>query len=247
MINIYSSSEIQILKEGGKILAKVFDELIRGTKPGTNEMDINKKAIALIRSYGAVPSFLGYRGYPAAICISINHELVHGIPKDRITKNGDIVSLDLGLKFKKLCLDKAFTFCLGRVNKKNLDFLSIINRSLENGIKQAEIGKRIGHISSAIQKTIENKGYSVVVDLFGHGVGWNVHEDPKIPNFGSEHDGPFLKEGMVLAIEPMALMGHRNIKVAKDGYTIESADGSLAAHFEETVAITKNGPIILTR
>lgn len=247
MINLYSEKEIAIMKQGGKILAEILNQLIRETKEGVNELDINKRAMDLIKAKGAIPSFLGYQRFPAAICISINEELVHGVPKDRLIQKGDIVSFDLGLRYQGLCLDKAVTFPIGKIAKEDEKFIKTVKKSLEMGIAEAKVGSRLGKISSVIQKTIEQGGYAVVRSLFGHGVGRKVHEDPQIPNFGEETSGPILKEGVVLAIEPMANMDGAEIKVAKDGFAIVSADGSLTAHFEDTIAITKGGPLILTR
>lgn len=247
MINLYNQKEIKILKEGGKILSSILEKLKKETKEGVTGIDLNKRAMELILAKEALPSFLGYRKFPGVLCISINEELVHGIPKNRPIKKGDLVSLDLGIRYKGLCLDKSITFFVGEIDKKTKQFVKTVKKALDVGIKKARAGHRLGEISFAIQKTIEGRGYGVVTALSGHGVGKRIHEEPRIPNFGKKNDGPLLKEGMVLAIEPMACMGQGTVKVAEDGFTVVSADGSLTCHFEDTIVITKKGPQVLTR
>jgi methionyl aminopeptidase len=247
LIHLYTERDIEILREGGKILAFILNYLVKETREGITGIYLNKKASDLIKEAGASPSFLNYRKFPAALCISVNDELVHGIPKNRPIKKGDLVSLDLGIKWKGLCLDKATTFVVGIPDKEKERFLETVKKSLDYGITKAKIGHHLGEISAIIQKTIQDGGYGLVTALTGHGVGKKIHEEPVIPNFGKPTDGPILKQGMVLAIEPMATMGSGEVKCEKDGFTISSKDGSLSCHFEETIAVTKNGPKILTR
>lgn len=247
MINLYTKEEIEILKEGGKILASILNRLIKETREGTTGIYLNKKALNLIKEAGASPSFLDYRRFPAALCISVNDKLVHGVPKNKRIKKGDLVSLDLGIKWKGLCLDKSTTFMIGARDREKERFLETVKRALDYGIKKAKVGNHLGEISAIIQKTIKDGGYGLVTALSGHGVGKKVHEEPAIPNFGKPTDGPLSKEGMVLAIEPMATTGSGEVKTEKDGFTISSKDDSLCCHFEETIAVTKNGPVILTR
>lgn len=247
MIHLYSQEEIKVLKKGGRILADILDELVRQTREGVTSEYINELALSMIKEKGADPSFLGYNGFPAAVCISVNNEVVHGLPKPRPFRKNDIVSLDLGIRYQGLCVDKATTFPIGIINQSQKQFLNTVKNALDVAIKQAKPGNKIGHISSAIQNVIEKAGYSVIKVLFGHGVGRRVHEEPKVPNFGNQNEGPVLREGMVLAIEPMAAMGSGEVEVLKDGFTIASADNSLTAHFEDTIAITKDGAVVLTR
>lgn len=247
MINLYSQKEIEILRKGGKILASILNRLVEETKEGVTGLYLNKKAVKLIKEKGAIPSFLGYRNFPAVLCISINEELVHGLPKKQPIKKGDLVSLDLGIRWKGLCLDKSTTFIVDDGDDKKERFLNTVKKALDLAIFKAKVGNHLGEISAAVAETIEEGGYGLVTALSGHGVGKKVHEEPKIPNFGKENEGPVLQEGMVLAIEPMATMGKGVVKVKDDSFTIVSADGSLTAHFEDTIVVTKNGPLILTR
>uniref|UniRef100_A0A7V3J9X4 Methionine aminopeptidase n=1 Tax=candidate division CPR3 bacterium TaxID=2268181 RepID=A0A7V3J9X4_UNCC3 len=246
MIHIYNQKEIEILREGGRILASILEQLVNEVKIGVTSKEIDEIARQLIAEQDATPSFLGYRGFPAAVCISVNDEIVHGLPKDRVFQKNDIVSLDLGLRYKGLCVDKAVTFSVSETNPACQKFLNVVKKSLDLATEQARPGQKLGSISETIQETIEKNGYSVVKDLFGHGVGKRVHEEPTIPNFGRKNSGPVLLEGMVLAIEPMAAMGSGRVELKDDGFTIVSWDGSLTAHFENTVAVTKKGPKVLT-
>ena len=246
MINLFSEKEIGILKKGGKVLATILNQLATETKTGVTGSYLNTKAEDLIRQKGARPSFLGYRGFPASLCVSINDEVVHGVPDEREFKNGDLVGLDLGLIYQNLYLDKATTVIVDEEDENKRKFLSTIEEALDLGIQKAKAGHNLGEVSAIIEKTILDEGYGLVRNLYGHGVGRKVHEEPKIPNFGKKTDGPVLKEGMVLAIEPMATMGKGDIKV-KDNGTVATLDSSLSGHFENTMAITKKGPVILTR
>lgn len=246
-IRIYNEKEIELLRKGGRILAKIMKELIAQIKPGISPIYIEKEAEKLIRKYHAKPSFLGYQKFPSVICISVNDDLVHGVPQKNKIKEGDLVSVDLGIKYRGYCTDKAETVLVGKGDSKKKHFIKTIKKALEVGIKNAKAGNKLGQISAAIQEIIEGGGYKVVKALSGHGVGRYVHEEPRIFNFGRKDDGPVLKSGMVLAIEPMACMGTEEIKVKKDGFTIACKDGSLSCHFEDTVVVGKSGPEILTR
>lgn len=235
------------MKEGGKILSKIFKELKKRVKPGVSKKDLEKEAFFLIKKSKVKPSFLGHKNYPSCICISINEELVHGIPNNQKIKKGDLVSLDLGIRHKGLCLDKAETIKIRDRDRGEEKFLKVVKKSLKKGILKAKVNNHLGDISYAVQKEIEKGGFSVVRVLSGHGVGREVHEKPQIPNFGEKGKGIVLKKGMILAIEPMAAMDAPDLITKKDGFTIQSKDGSKTCHFEETVAITKKGPLVLTK
>lgn len=246
MINIYTDEEIALMRQGGKILAKILKAVAAEIKTGRTGVELDQKARDLIKKMGAKPSFLGYKGFPAALCVSTNNQLVHGIPSRTPFQKGDLVSLDLGVEFRGFCTDKAMTVLVEDGDKKKLKFIKTVKESLEKGIRQARLGNSLGAISHAIFKTLQGGGYYVIRDLSGHGIGRSVHEDPRIFNFGNKNQGPILKQGMVLAIEPMVSLGTTEIVVEKDNSTIASKDGSLCAHFEDTVAVTKNGPLVLT-
>ena len=247
MIPIYTTKEIVKIRESGKILAYVMNSLLSKIKVGKSGLELDLVARKLIEEANAKPSFLGYRKFPAALCVSINEQLVHGVPSKRPFQKGDLISLDLGIEYKGFYSDKAATILLDDNTKFKVDFLRTIKNSLYEGINQAKNGIRIGVISNTIQNIIEKTGYYVVRDLSGHGIGRHVHEEPRVFNFGKSDDGPILKEGMVLAIEPMACLGTHKIKLEKDNMTISSFDDSLSAHFEETIVVTKNNPLILTK
>lgn len=244
MIRIYEENEIKILRRGGEILAKIIEELKKEVKPGATTEHLNKVAKDLVFSYGAEPSFEGYERFPAALCTSINEEIVHVVPSDRKLKKGDILSLDLGIKFRGYYTDMAITLPIG---KKITKLIKITKKALEIGIKQARPNNHLGDIGYVIQKYVEKNGFNVVRELVGHGVGKKVHEDPRIPNFGKPEEGPELKPGMVLAIEPMVTVGDWHIEKTPDGFGYKTIDNSLSAHFEHTIAITKNGPEVLTK
>lgn len=247
MINLYRNKEIILLQKSGEILNFVINQLVRQIKIGTTGTNLDQRARQLLKKMKAEPSFLGYRNFPAALCVSVNHQLVHGIPSKKPFQKGDLISLDLGARYRGFCTDKAVTILLESHDQGTLKFIKTVKQSLKKGIRKARAGNRLGAISNAIQEGIEEGGYKVVRNLSGHGIGRNVHEDPRIFNFGKKDDGPVLKEGMVLAIEPMACMKTSEIKVEKDGNTIASLDHSLCAHFEETIAIGENNPIVLTQ
>ncbi len=247
MITIKSPEEIEILREAGKILSSIVKELKRSLKVHMTTKDIDVLAEKLMAKYRVQPAFKGYRGFPGCVCVSVNHEVVHGIPGSRVVKEGDIVSIDIGIIFNKYFSDTAFTMGLGKIGPKLEKLLKITEQSLYKGIAQAVVSNHLSDISHAVQQFVESNRFSVVRDFVGHGIGTQLHEDPEIPNFGEPHAGPVLKEGMVLAIEPMVNMGTWQTKVMPDGWTVVTADGKPSAHFEHTVAVTPQGPDILTK
>ncbi len=246
MITIKSPEEISIMVEGGKILAKVVKELKKRVVAGITTMELNRAAEALILKYGAKPAFKGQEGFPYSLCASVNENIVHGFPSDYILKEGDIIGLDLGVLYKGYYTDMAVTIAVNKVSFEAKRLLMVANKALKRGIKKAKIGNTTGDIGNTIQRYVEGQGYGVVRDLCGHGIGKGLHEDPKIPNFGERGTGPELVEGMVICIEPMLTIGDWHLVKAKDGYGYTTKDGSLSAHFEHTIAITKNGPQVLT-
>ena len=246
MITRYTKNEIEIMKQGGAILNQILEELKNATKEGITSIELDNLARSKIKEQNVTPSFLHYRNFPAALCVSLNDEIVHGIPHNIVIKKGDLVSLDLGIKHNGLNVDKAISFVLNENEPQKEKFLNTVKLALNQAIKNAKVGHKMGAISNVIQKTIESGGFSVAKGLFGHGVGKKVHEDPMVPNFGEKDQGIPLTNGMVLAIEPMAMQGKGDIKILSDGFSIASCDGSLSCHFEETVAITDKGPIVLT-
>ncbi|MFA5839093.1 MAG: type I methionyl aminopeptidase [Candidatus Margulisiibacteriota bacterium] len=246
-IKLRTAEEIENIKKACQIVAEVLEEIKTEVKAGVLTENLDKLAEEKIRARGAYPVFLGYHGYKNATCISINNEIVHGIPGKRVIKDGDIVSLDIGAKIEGYCGDAAITILVGEVCKAAAKLVKTCRQSLEKGIRQVRAGNHLGDISSAIQKHAEKEGYSVVRELYGHGVGEDLHEDPLIPNFGNPGEGPILKPGMVLAIEPMLNIGSWKIRTLDDGWTIVTADGSLSSHFEHTVLVTEKGSEILTK
>ena len=255
MINIYSDKEIEVMREGGKILAEILKILSKKAKPGITTEYLNKVAEGLIFSAGKAsasggeiqPSFKGFNDYPAALCTSINEEIVHVIPSKRILKKGDILTLDLGIRYKGLCTDAAITLPIGKIEAKTKKLISVTKKSLEIAIKECKPGKHLGDIGWAVQHYAEKNGLSVIRELVGHGVGKSVHEDPQILNYGQKGEGIELKPGMILALEPMIAIGSWRIKRGEDGFSYKMLDNSLCAHFEHTIAITKRGPKILTK
>jgi len=243
MIRIYSKNEIQIMRDGGRILAKIMKELEKKVKPGITTKELDKVASDLIFSFKAKPSFKGYNKFPAALCTSINEEVVHAVPKDRKLKKGNILSLDLGIRYKGYCSDMAITIPVGEVDKKIKKLIGVTKDSLDIGIEEMKAGNSLDNIGVAIQKYVEKNGFNVVRELVGHGVGKQVHEDPQIPNYKS-NQGIELKQGMVLALEPMVTVGDWHVKKSKDGFGYVA--DSLSAHFEHTIAVTDKGPMILT-
>lgn len=247
MIRIYNENEIEILRQGGKILAKIIEELKKEVKSGVTTKYLNKVAEDLVFSWGAEPSFKGLEGFPSALCTSINEEIVHAVPGKRKLKEGDILSLDLGIRFEEFCTDMAITIPIRRIDEKTRKLIKITKEALKIGIKQARPGNHLGDIGYVIQKYVEKNGFNVVRELVGHGVGKQVHEAPRIPNYGSPEEGAELKSGMVLAIEPMVTVGDWHVEKTKDSFGYKTVDNSLSCHFEHTIAITPKGPEILTK
>ena len=246
-VSIKSQREIELMREAGKILGKVHNELAKEIKPGMSTYKVDQIGEELIRSYGCEPSFLGYGGFPASICVSVNEEVVHGIPsKKRILREGDIVSLDAGVIYKGYQSDAARTVAVGEISEEARRLIEVTKQSFFEGIKFAKEGCHLHEISNAIAAYNESFGYGVVRDLVGHGIGTKLHEDPQIPNFRQERRGIKLYEGMTLAIEPMVAAGGYAVKWLDDEWTVVTADKSLAAHYENTVLVTKNGPEILS-
>ena len=247
MIIIKNEREIQVMKEACRISAGALKAAGEAVEPGVTTAEIDKLAYDYIKSQGGEPNFLGYGGFPGTACISINNEVIHGIPGHRKIKNGDIVSIDLGAKIGGYNGDNAATFAAGDVSEEARRLMEATEQSLYEGIKMAVAGNRIGDISYAVQRYVEARGYSVVRDFVGHGVGASLHEEPEVPNFGRPSHGPRLVPGMTLAIEPMVNLGGPEVKVLKDKWTVITQDGSLSAHFEHSVLITSDGPVILTQ
>ena len=246
-VTIKSAREIELMREAGRLLAEVHDELAAFIKPGISTKDIDKLGEKLIRDRGCIPNFLNYNGYPASICVSVNDEVVHGIPnKHRILQDGDIVSLDAGLIYKGYHSDAARTHAVGTISKEAQQLIDVTRQSFFEGIKYAKAGNRLHDISNAIAAYAESFGYGVVRDLVGHGIGTALHEDPQIPNFKQLRRGMKLMPGMTLAIEPMINAGTWEVCWLDDDWTVVSEDGSLSAHYENTVLITDGDPEILT-
>jgi methionyl aminopeptidase len=246
-VTIKSAREIELMREAGRLLAEVHDELAAFIKPGISTKDIDKLGEKLIRERGCIPNFLNYHGYPASVCVSVNDEVVHGIPnKHRILQDGDIVSLDAGLIYKGYHSDAARTYAVGNISKEAQQLIDVTRQSFFEGIKYAKAGNRLHDISNAIAAYAESFGYGVVRDLVGHGIGTELHEDPQIPNFKQLRRGIKLVPGMTLAIEPMINAGTWEVCWLDDEWTVVSEDGSLSAHYENTVLITDGEPEILT-
>ena len=232
--------------EGGKILAEILRKLAETVKPGITTNDLEKLARELVLSHGVKSSFLGYDGYPAVLCTSINDEIVHGVPSDRVLKDGDVLKLDMGVLHRGFHTDSAVTVLVGGTDDQKNKLINVTKEALRIGISKAKVGNTLGDIGSVIQEFVEKNGFNVVRDLVGHGIGRELHEEPQILNYGEKGTGPELIKGMVIAIEPMVVTGDWKIKNSKDGFAFATRDGSLAAHFEHTVAITEQKPIILT-
>jgi methionyl aminopeptidase len=243
---IKSAREIEIMRQAGRIVATVLAELKSQVKPGVKTRALDEIALRETEKLGAIPSFKGYHGYPASVCVSINDEIVHGIPGNRVMNEGDIVSIDFGVIYDDFQGDAALTVGVGRITPEAEKLLEATEGSLMAGIQVAHAGARLGDISSAIQEYAESRGYSVVREYTGHGIGRNMHEDPPIPNFGIPGQGPLLKKGMTLALEPMINIGDWRTRLEDDNWTVKTSDGSLSAHFEHTIAITDEGSEILT-
>jgi methionyl aminopeptidase len=242
MIYLKTDDELVFLRESGQIVAKALGEVAKYIRPGVTTKFLDQIAEEFIRSCDAVPSFLNYNGFPASLCISVNDVVVHGIPsKDQILKEGDVVSVDCGAYKNGFHGDSAYTFCVGEVAPEVVALLKTTKESLYEGISQAVEGKRIGDVGHAVQDYCQRRGYTVVREMVGHGVGRNLHEDPEVPNVGKRGSGTQLKAGMVIAIEPMINLGSRHIIMERDGWTVRTADRNPSAHFEHTVAVRKQG------
>ena len=237
MIYLKTNEEIELMRESNLLVGMTLGEIAKWVAPGITTLKLDKIAEEFIRDHGAVPGFLGYGGFPNSLCISVNENVVHGIPSSYVLRDGDIVSIDCGAVKNGFNGDSAYTFCVGEVAEETKALLKATKESLYIGIENAVEGKRIGDIGSAIQIYCEGKGYSVVRELCGHGVGKALHESPEVPNYGRRGTGPVLKNGMCIAIEPMINLGSRNIVVERDGWTVRTRDRKPSAHFEHTVAI----------
>ena len=246
MIHAKSSREIQYMRDAGRIVAQTHEELAKAVKPGVGTKELDQIAEDYIISKGAEPSFKGYRGFPAAICTSVNHVVVHGIPGLETVNNGDIISIDIGAVLNGYHGDAARTVPVGEISAIAEKLLQVTEESLYKGIEQDVIGNRLSDISHAVQTHVEGKGFSVVRNYCGHGIGRSMHEEPQVLNYGAPGHGPRLKAGYCLAIEPMVNVGTHGVSVLKDGWTVITNDKQLSAHFEHSVAITEDGPLILT-
>ena len=243
---IKSKEEIQIIKEGGRILSNIIKKLKKESIPGVKGEYLNDLAEDLIFKANGKPSFKGYDNFPTALCLSINEEIVHGVPFEKILKSGDIVSLDLGIFYNGFHNDMAITFPIGKVDYEILRLIRTTKKALKRGIKKAKPGNTLGDIGNTIERCIYGQGFKVVKNLCGHGIGRNVHEEPDVLNFGKRHKGLKIEEGMVLCLEPMASLGLSEIKEGKDGFSYETKDNSISAHFEHTIIITKDGAEVAT-
>lgn len=248
MIVLKSPRELAIMRRAARVVVEAMRLCREIVRPGISTLEIDAEVERLIRRHGAKPAFKGYRGFPATVCVSINEEVVHGIPSaHRRLKEGDIVSLDLGCIVEGYYADCAFTIAIGDVPPAVQALLDATRESLERAIAECRPGRRLGDVSHAVQRHVEARGFSVVRAFVGHGIGRALHEDPQVPNFGEPGRGPLLRPGMVLAIEPMVTMGGPGVRILDDGWTAVTEDGSLAAHFEHTIAVTEDGPDVLTR
>ncbi len=246
MITIKSPREIELLRIAGKIVYETHKYLKPYIKEGIKTKELDKLAEDFIRSKGATPSFKGYEGFPTALCVSINSEVVHGFPSDRVLKNGDVVSIDIGACYKGYHGDSGWTYKVGEVSEEVNELLKNTEQALYEGLKQVKPGNRIGDVSNAIETYAKEHKLGVVKELCGHGVGTSVHEDPEVPNFGTKNTGPRLKEGMVIAVEPMLTLGRPDVYVHSNNWTVDTLDGSPSAHFEHTIVVTNDGYEILT-
>lgn len=245
-IIVKSRDEIAIMREAGRVVAETLQLLVERLRPGLVEKELDEIVRREFARRGVEPTFLGYHGYPATVCVSINDEIVHGIPGDREIQDGDVVSIDLGCTYKGFVADAAVTVGVGNVSPEAQRLIDVTRESLARGIAAARAGARVGAIGHAVQTYVESQGFSVVREYVGHGVGRQMHEDPQVPNYGSPDSGPVLRPGMVIAIEPMVNAGDWRTKRDSDNWTVRTADGSLSAHFEHTLAITEGEPEVLT-
>ena len=247
MIYLKTAEEIELLRENNLLVSATLAEVGKHVRPGVSTLELDKLAEEFIRSHGAEPGFLGYGGFPNTLCMSVNEEVVHGIPSaKRILKEGDVLSVDCGTLMKGFYGDSAYTFAVGEIAPEVADLLRVTKEALYKGVAQAKAGNRVGDVASAVQEHAERHGYSVVRELVGHGLGRKMHEEPEVPNYGARGRGPLLKEGMVICIEPMITMGARYVVFERDGWTVRTRDRKPSAHFEFAVAVGKEGPDVLT-
>jgi methionyl aminopeptidase len=246
MITFKSATELEAMRQSSRIVAAVLGELEPLIRPGIRTRDLDLYAEKRTRELGAVPAFKGYRGYPASVCVSVNEEIIHGIPSGRILQEGDIVSLDFGVLYEGFYSDSALTAPVGLTAPEALKLIAAAERSFFKGLEQMKEGHRLSDISAAIQESVESEGFSIIRQFVGHGIGRSLHEEPQVPNFGAPGRGPKIRPGMTLAIEPMIAAGTYEVEILDDGWTAVTRDRRLAAHFEHTVAMTENGPEILS-
>jgi methionyl aminopeptidase len=246
MVTLKSAREIEAMRRSGKITSRVLTELMKSARAGMATSELDRLAERGIRQAGGVPTFKGYNGFPHSICVSINDEVVHGMPGSRVLREGDLLSIDIGTTLDGYVSDSAVTIPVGTITQSARRLLEVTQECLTIGIEQMERGKRIGDIGAAIQAHAERHGYGVVRELVGHGVGRAMHEEPQVPNYGERGTGMELRPGLVLALEPMITLGSPKVRILDDGWTVVTADGKLAAHFEHTIAVTEDGPKILT-
>ena len=245
MIYLKTKEEIELLRENNLLVSATLAEVAKAIAPGVTTLELDAVAEKFIRSHGAVPGFLGYGGFPNTLCVSVNEQVVHGIPSDYALKTGDVVSVDCGTFMKGFYGDSAYTFAVGEIDPKVAELLRVTKEALYKGVAQAKAGNRVGDISAAVQEHAESHGFSVVRELVGHGLGRKMHEEPEVANYGARGRGPLLKEGMVICIEPMINMGTKQVVFERDGWTVRTRDRKPSAHFEFAVAITKEGPDVL--
>lgn len=246
-VELKTRAEIERMKTAGRIAGLTLKEVARHLKPGVTTKDLDRIAEKFIRSQGATPTFIGYRGYPASLCVSINEEVVHGIPGNRVIKAGDVVSVDVAATMDGFVGDTAVTLAVGDVGAKAEKLIRVTDACLQAGIEAMQIGARLGDVAYAVQSVAEKENFGVVRDFVGHGIGRAMHEEPAVPNYGQKGTGLRLEPGLVIAIEPMITLGSWEVDVLSDGWTVVTRDGSLAAHFEHTIALTEDGPVILTK
>lgn len=247
MIYLKTDEEIELMREANQLVGKTLGELAKHIKPGISTLYLDQIAETFIRDHGAEPAFLGYGGFPNSICASVNDHVVHGIPSAKtILEEGDIISIDCGTILNGFVGDSAYTFCIGETSEETKQLLRTTKDALYQGISEAKVGNRVGDISNAVQTYCESRGYSVVRELVGHGIGKKMHEEPEVPNYGRKGNGSLLRSGMCICIEPMINMGVRNVVFEKDGWTVRTKDGKKSAHFEHCIAIRPEGPMILS-
>jgi methionyl aminopeptidase len=245
-IELKSAEEIRTIRKGGAILHDVLDRIEEKVRPGVTTGELDRIARQMIESRGGVPAFLGYQGFPGTLCTSVNEEIVHGIPSKRVLEEGDIVSVDVGMILGGFHSDTARTFAVGKIDPVSQKLLDVTKKSLEIGISHLVAGERLGDLSHAIQEYVEGEGFAVVREYAGHGIGRRLHEEPRIPNHGRPGRGPRWEAGMVVAIEPMVNIGTHKTRILEDDWTVVTADGERSAHFEHTIAVTEDGPVVLT-